>query len=83
MYCAKMHCSWSPERLRPGQGASLIRQHALQYHNEKSNLELTELLQARQCAWQQMRTMQRVREGVKLRLEMNIPYIGMWSGHPA
>ena len=50
---------------------------ALQYHNEKCNLDLADLLQQQQASWQKIRTMQRVREGVKLRLEMNIPYIGM------
>lgn len=54
----------------------------MQYHNDKCNLELVEVLQARQPDWQQIRTMQRVREGVKLRLEMNIPYIGTLSGSP-
>lgn len=44
-------------------------------------LELADLLQARQASWQQIRTMQRVREGVKLRLEMNIPYIGRCLGN--
>ena len=64
----------------PRSDGQLTLKVVLQYHNEKCNSQLAEALQSNQASWQQMRTMQRVREGVKLRLEMNIPYIGTRLG---
>jgi len=48
----------------------------LQYFENKCNLELASKLQSSKTEWQHMRTTQRVKEGLKMRLEMNAPYIG-------
>ncbi len=48
----------------------------LQYFENKCNMELASKLQSSKAEWQQMRTTQRVKEGLKMRLEMNAPYIG-------
>ncbi len=48
----------------------------LQYFENKCNMELASKLQSSKAEWQHMRTTQRVKEGLKMRLEMNAPYIG-------
>lgn len=48
----------------------------MQYFEDKCNSELTSILQSRKAEWQQLRTAQRVKQGLKIRLEMNVPYIG-------
>ena len=39
-------------------------------------MELTSILQSQKAEWQKLRTVQRVKQGLKIRLEMNAPYIG-------
>ncbi len=39
-------------------------------------MELASMLQSSKAEWQNMRTTQRVKEGLKMRLEMNAPCIG-------
>ena len=48
----------------------------LQYFESKCNAELASLLKSQEAEWQHMHTGQRVKEGLKMRLEMNAPYIG-------
>ena len=48
----------------------------LQYFEKKCNMELTSILQSSKADWQNMRTTQRVKEGLKMRLQMNVPHIG-------
>ena len=48
----------------------------IQYFEHKCNEELASQLQNNKEAWQGLRMTQRVKEGLKLRLQMNGPYIG-------
>lgn len=48
----------------------------IQYFEHKCNEELASQLQNNKEAWQGLRMTQRVKEGLKLRLQMNAPYIG-------
>lgn len=48
----------------------------LQYFENKCNEELASQLQNNKEAWQGLRMTQRVRAGLKLRLQMIAPYIG-------
>ena len=48
----------------------------MQYFEQKCNEELASQLQSKQEAWRGLRMTQRVKEGLKLRLQMNVPYIG-------
>ena len=47
----------------------------MQYFNALCNHELEEKLRAMESELASMRTTERVRTGVKMRLEMNAPYI--------
>lgn len=48
----------------------------IQYFEHKCNEDLASQLQNNKEAWQGLRMTQRVKEGLKLRLQMNGPYIG-------
>ncbi|DBA93616.1 hypothetical protein WJX82_001435 [Trebouxia sp. C0006] len=51
----------------------------VEYFENKCNMELASKLQSSKAEWQHMRTTQRVKEGLKMRLEMNAPYIDTWA----
>lgn len=51
----------------------------VEYFEKKCNMELTSILQSSKADWQNMRTTQRVKEGLKMRLQMNVPHIETWA----
>ncbi|DBA65800.1 hypothetical protein WJX79_001942 [Trebouxia sp. C0005] len=70
------HIGFSPAAigLLPRGPAELV-----EYFENKCNMELASKLQSCKTEWQHMRTTQRVKEGLKMRLEMNAPYIDTWA----
>lgn len=51
----------------------------VEYFEQKCNEELANQLQSNKEAWQGLRMTQRVKEGLKLRLQMIAPYIDTWA----
>ena len=73
--CYSMMVSMIPNQGRLCSLACLL----LQYFEHKCNEELASQLHSKKEAWQGFRMTQRVKEGLKLRLQMNAPYIGRLS----
>ena len=53
---------------------------ALQLHNDRSFWQLAQQLEESHSVLSVMKTPERVKAGVRMRLEMNIPYIGAYCG---
>ena len=56
---------------------------ALQLHNDRSFWQLVQQLEESHSVLSVMKTPERIKAGVRMRLEMNIPYIGAASAYAA
>ncbi|GAB4817878.1 hypothetical protein N2152v2_004924 [Parachlorella kessleri] len=67
--------------LSPSSAGLLARGEAelVEYFNARCNHDLEERLRAMESELGSMKTTEKVRTGVKLRLEMNAPYINSWA----